>query len=131
MAITNPDFSINRTVWKVNTERIKEWLITDIWLLSLFFSPSFALPLSLIITARMKWYFLYWHGTFSSHMISHAHNYANFYILKLHHFTKPSSSQRLFFCIYFNAKHVQLIGELKYFSHYLVKSTHPVTSVLL
>ena len=62
--------------------------------------------------AWMKGYFRYWHGTFSSHMISHAHNYANFYILELHHFIKPSSSQRLIYCIYFNAKHVKLIGEL-------------------
>ena len=85
-----------------------------VWLLSLFFPPSLIRTAFIFDynCAWMKGYFRCWHGTFSSHMISHAHNYANFYILELHHFIKPSRSQRLLYCIYFNAKHVKLIGEL-------------------
>ena len=44
-------------------------------------------------------------------MSSRALNYANVYILELHHFYKPLSSQFFLYCIEFYAKHANLIGK--------------------
>ena len=57
-------------------------------------------------------YFWRWPCTFWSHMTSHALNYAKFYMLQLHYFYQPLSSQLFFHCIYSNVKHVKLIGEV-------------------
>ena len=76
---------------------IKEWLLVDFWLLPLSFPFGFALPVSLIITV---------HGwkelslALTLHFLkSHDLNYAKFYMLELHYFYQPLSSQLFFYCI--------------------------------
>ena len=65
---------------------IKEWLLTDIWLVFL------ALPLTLIITVprwKKLFYYRFLQCTFLSHMTSYVHYCAKFYISELQHLNIP------------------------------------------